>query len=630
MSNQTRVISFDIFDTLVTRCVARPVDVFSCVERRICIQKMGVKNFSLRRIQAEKRALETYGAEQLTIDQIYSKLEGVPDGLRDSLKALEEQAEIDLSLPLKEGVVAFNNAVLSGIPVVLISDMYLPRNVIEKILSHCGISGYKRLYVSAESGKSKATGKLFQQVLSDFQIKPNELQHCGDSILGDYKRPKKLGINAKLVVDGRRISKFQRVLHSVRRRFSNVQGFSIERVAQLCFFENRFQQLGFETLGPFLYGFVKWVHERKEELGIESLLFLSRDGYLMKRAYDIIYPNELSEYIYASRRAWTVPLYHKNPDLEYIISHAGFGRDISIDEFLTRVGIGEENKATLLTSTQFSLNDRISVNEILSNKDFLSLFKIIQSTIIENSRQEYDSCSEYLSNVIPGNKVGLVDIGWRGSMQHALDELLNSMGQNTDITGLYIGVDRHSRWIGRQKMCGYMFDNNRGHDVQDKESLYNSLMEALFIAPHGSLNHYEVINDEVVPIFQTAERGIEDGSCPLFSVQEGALMFINKVVANKWEEYVDISKIGSLDSIERLGLNPTYEEAEHIGDIQFAYQDYKSLAKPHKVYYYIRNPRILRDDFLTCYWKPAFIKRLFKYLPNLTPVLLFLKKYFAE
>lgn len=629
MSKRHKVLSFDVFDTLVTRCVANPVNVFSCVDRKVRIQGLQISDFVSRRLNAEKKAIETYGAEQLTLDQIYSNMEDLDVNTRNILKDIEAQAEIDLAMPLCAGVSLFRRAIATGAPVVLVSDMYLPGDVIKRILSHCGIAGYDRLYVSSEYGKSKVTGKLFQQVLADYRINADELRHCGDSLVGDYKVPKKMGIDARLSVNGKVISEIHADLNRVKRKVIRDKGFSIQRVAQLNNFQNDLQRVGFETLGPFLYGFVRWIRAQRVDLGLDSLLFLSRDGYLMKKAYDIVYPDEQSEYVYASRRAWTVPLYHKRPELDFIIEHAGFGRDISIDEFMTRVGISEDQKPALLANSGFSISDRITVASMLNNAAFLSFFESTKDAIVENSRKEYDACLNYLSEVIPTAKVGLVDIGWRGSMQHALNELLKILDRKVDVTGLYIGVDQNSRWRGQQKMLGYMFDGNRRHEVQDRETLYNSLLEALFVAPHGSLSHYETTSNGVRPVFQKAEDGLEDGSCPLFRLQEGALAFISEVVDNKWDQYLDLSRIGFGESLERLGLAPTYAEATLIGDIEFAYQDYKALAKPCKKAYYLSHPKALRDDFLTCYWKPAFLKRFVRYIPGTTSLLLFAKHHFA-
>lgn len=54
--------------------------------------------------------------------------------------------------------------------VIIVSDMYLPRACIEKILQNAGYMGAERIYISSEYGENKAGGDLFRRVLRDFLV----------------------------------------------------------------------------------------------------------------------------------------------------------------------------------------------------------------------------------------------------------------------------------------------------------------------------------------------------------------------------------------------------------------------------------------------------------------------------
>ena len=53
--------------------------------------------------------------------------------------------------------------------------------------------------------------------------------------------------------------------------------------------KSRLAQLVIIGCGLFLV-FCVWLHEYKLRLGIDSFLFLSRDGQIMRAAYKILYP----------------------------------------------------------------------------------------------------------------------------------------------------------------------------------------------------------------------------------------------------------------------------------------------------------------------------------------------------
>ena len=72
--------------------------------------------------------------------------------------------------------------------------MYFPELIIRKILKKCNISKFEKLYISSEVGVEKRTGKLFEYVLKDLDIKPNQMIHFGDRRKTDNIIPRLKGI----------------------------------------------------------------------------------------------------------------------------------------------------------------------------------------------------------------------------------------------------------------------------------------------------------------------------------------------------------------------------------------------------------------------------------------------------
>ena len=65
----------------------------------------------------------------------------------------------------------------------------------------------------------------------------------------------------------------------------------------------QYYEFGYTYAGFLALGYCNFIHKFAKEHGIEKVLFLSRDGYILKRVYDRLFPNEKTEYAYWSRSA---------------------------------------------------------------------------------------------------------------------------------------------------------------------------------------------------------------------------------------------------------------------------------------------------------------------------------------
>lgn len=186
-------VSFDVFDTLVKRNVAEPEDVFSIIE------KMVGGSFRKRRIYAECKARDKIRSKsnsksvvfqkEVTLSDIYSYMDYEK---RDALQKLEIEIEYMLATPNIPMLDVYNRCIEDGKRVYLISDMYLSKDVVERILKKCGINVYNELFLSSDRQKSKSDGTLYRDFLKE-GIKPSQVIHIGDTFGADYIQPKKLG-----------------------------------------------------------------------------------------------------------------------------------------------------------------------------------------------------------------------------------------------------------------------------------------------------------------------------------------------------------------------------------------------------------------------------------------------------
>ena len=67
--------------------------------------------------------------------------------------------------------------------------------------------------------------------------------------------------------------------------------------------DDYFKRLGFTYGGPLCLAFIEWFYPLLKENKFSDVLFISRDGWILKKVFEILYPNSKikAHYIYASR-----------------------------------------------------------------------------------------------------------------------------------------------------------------------------------------------------------------------------------------------------------------------------------------------------------------------------------------
>lgn len=190
-------VSFDIFDTLLERDVDRPVDVFLRVGDNVLGVGKGAA-FQSDRIAAEHAAREKALNGEVTLADIYEAMDRTryDSGLRERLMAEEVRCELDCCYVKSSMKPVYDQALADGRKVFLISDMYLPKEVIADMAERCGYRGYEKLFVSNDYGVSKRSGKLFRALLDEYGMSPSDLIHVGDSIGADLLGARKAGVRA--------------------------------------------------------------------------------------------------------------------------------------------------------------------------------------------------------------------------------------------------------------------------------------------------------------------------------------------------------------------------------------------------------------------------------------------------
>eukprot|EP01035_Chromulina_nebulosa_P038963 gene38963-52626_t len=127
------VKSFDIFDTILARDVIQPNDIFSIVE-----VEYPYPNFRQFRQQAGDQANGTFD----DIYKIFQDLTGENARVIEQLKRFEVECELNHTYIIEQNYRLVHDGD------ILITDMYLPYEMIAKLLKHAGYEKATNIYAS--------------------------------------------------------------------------------------------------------------------------------------------------------------------------------------------------------------------------------------------------------------------------------------------------------------------------------------------------------------------------------------------------------------------------------------------------------------------------------------------------
>ena len=486
---QYDVISFDIFDTLLFRPFSEPADLFFFVGA-----ELDYMDFKHIRMQTEQEArqlsLQKYGHAEVAIADIWKLLEA-----KTGLSA-ERGMALELSLEQRfcyanpfflEIVAALKTA---GKRILLISDMYLPSEFLQELLKGKGFPGVERIYISCEHKKSKAEGSLYELVKKE--LPPgSRMIHVGDNPVSDVKHAKEHGLAVCPYPNADRYTKLYRA-----EDMSPIIGGAYRGVAN-HFLYNGTQihgmeyEYGFLYGGLFVLGYCNFIHEYCRQENIDKLLFLARDGDILKQVYDKVFPGEQTEYVYWSRAAsaslmapydkydyFRRYLYHKTNKgytLEQVFKAMGLERLLP---YLPSPMIG----TTVLT------DGNVELLKCFLEKEW--------DTVLAHCREQQTAAGEYYKAVLSScKKVCAVDIGWAGSGAMALAYLTEHVWKlPCEVTGLLAGTntvhnaepDASEMFLQTGKLKAYLYSRSHNVDLMKKHDPnrdYNVFWELLLSSP---------------------------------------------------------------------------------------------------------------------------------------------------
>lgn len=511
--------SWDLWDTLITRCVIHPTDVFAIVEIR-----SGIKGFKDNRIAAEVKSRET--VIETTLERIYQFL---PYEIKILHQLME--MEIDTEIALVSGITENISKFSSND--IIISDMYLDENILSRAINKCGLNiSTNRLFVSCSHNQTKHQGRLFETALQTYPIKI----HIGDNIKSDVHSPQKKGINSIHYKD----SLPNQLEHLWSKQIGDGNFFSgIIRGARLSnkhtdILKKTEWNLFSQIIAPVLVQFVEWIFDEATKNNINKIYFLSRDGQILYKIADKICKSRHLDfeckYLYVSRQALHLPGHISIEESKsWLLDNT---QVLTLRTIANRASIPEKEFFTIARryfsvspDSNLASQERHKLCELLHDPEFLALLSI-------SSNRAYELALEYfIQEGLLDNKqnpIAIVDVGWHGRLQRSIDNILTKANYSADqIYGYYFGLFKQCVYPENNRVHGFacspFFEENPNAWIKD----YPSLIELFLAADHPSVHAYARNNGKILPIFHKSNNN----SRRILDRQEAILAYTTRYCA---------------------------------------------------------------------------------------------------
>lgn len=626
-----KIVSFDIFDTLIHRAIHRPTDLFETISARLRHNDFGLMNpeiassFTHKRIAAETEArtrlMAAQGTPEVGLKEIYDVLAEHLD-----LSPKQQQYLIEQELGLEEQF-CHPNPVMQSLfrlagqndrHVVLCSDMYLPPLFIEKLLTKCGYFKPYTLLVSGDQRKSKHEGSMYHEVLQHFSAQPHDVIHFGDNAHADVKIAKEIGIQPEFFnyLQDRIEPRIRMPLPKPVRDghvWSLMTGSIRQQLMEKSY--DFWEDIGLQVFGPLILGKILWMTQLARRHRIERMLFFARDAFMLHNVFDrypeLLGPQVELKYCYFSRAALLLPSFVDMPIDR--VWHLFSGRATrTVGYHLARLGINPNLFVAQIERAGFR-----SFEEIVPNGD-MRMFNLLNSVshqILLEAKRKRSLPLRYVTELAQGaTRLGIVDIGWTGNMQGGFARLLQLQRTDFQIDGYYLGTFDilKQNHLPRNTFHGYLV--NESKPLSLSESLINGgveLLEFALMAPHGTTLGYREQDGQIVPVLEDnkADQAIQQLAQ---RVQNGVLDFIDRVLPHVLAIGVN-SHVSQrwADPFFRLVNNPSREEANMLGELTHsdtASDTSKRLYIAEKLPDTIirKRGKEYREARQRAYWKKAF------------------------
>lgn len=595
MSTACKYLSFDVFDTLVSRIWLEPWHVF--IWTAIAAREAGYLSdeplvWAKVRVKAERAVRARNLDVEISIGEIYEQLAAWcnwDSSIASKVQSLEIECERKSSVVVGKVADSLSPEALSGRIPVAISDFYIDGDFVRGLLAQSGIRiEPNNVYVSCDWSSTKRSGSLFLEVLKDLNCDAGQVHHTGDNFHSDVTKAVDAGLSARHLSESMPTRLEQRLAKASGANEHNVLRSSLiagaARSARLSTNvsdderSSHIWAVSTSVVGPLLMGYVIWVLTDAAERGVRRLFFLSRDGQILaKIAREVVMHLGLDiecVYLFASRQAWFVPSVRE-------VTTEELRRVLPLEESKTPrdcfqfLGLSQSDLDKIVnesSSDDLGLDEEFtdeSLGRFLSNCEREPLRKIIENRVASAR----ESAIAYLFQEGMNRDVSwaIVDVGWKGRLQHSLGIICRLFAPELGTPeGYYLALQKYPDSSIAGPTFEYFVEKNQ------KKLLNASLIELFCAADHGSVSGYELAsNNRFVP--KLKESGVGATMAWGLATQQAGVLTFSEIILKRMSllpytlrDWCQDLRAASLSSYRCFVRWPSCADAEVYGAFSHA------------------------------------------------------------
>lgn len=437
------VLSLDVFDTLVWRAVPEPRDVFlevarAAQERGMLFASSSRASFAAERVRSEERARKRAASREVTLEDIYAQFPRgyLAAGATADLVDLERAVERSLVRVHEDVATLAAHARTRGLRIALVSDTYFSNAFIRELT---GIDA-DFVIVSCEHGLSKHQG-LHRVLLRDSGVAAGRILHVGDNELADIEGPAVFGIarfwlrkvpGAYSEMLAREVPSHwaprEEVLRDTDAGITMLRGRAQARAA------TPYERWGAGVLGPLLAGFGEWIAERCAAREVRKALCLMREGTLLTQVLDTIRSGVDAHETYLSRySALRASIF--TGSAEEILAFVARPSAQPAREVLRQLGLTPQEVPRIAPDAPLTRSEV----QVLART--LAADRALRERIVSESARARARLLLHIARLIPLREpqtVAIVDLGYKGTIQGALQAIFDHEGLPLRTHGLYL------------------------------------------------------------------------------------------------------------------------------------------------------------------------------------------------
>lgn len=588
--DDAKVVSFDMFDTLVFRKVNSPEIIFDIIGKKYNI--IGFRKLRMdAQNQASRNVFKKYGYPHADMNDIYEQLSTYSEFEVewDEIKKYEIQLERDALVANKEIKEVYDYAKSSGKRIVVISDMYLLADMLRQCLEDNGFDGIDYIYCSADEHAAKFNKILYEKVVEKEGIEYAELLHIGDSQSADVDIPSEYGINTYLYKSSAEIDKI-----------SGLDDSDIDKGIYKILYDDKksfWYNLGVEVGGPIYLSLYEWLFN---EIEGKKVFFLSRDGYNIHNIF-LHNNNKNCTYLEVSRRSLLLAgITEIDDETLDLLPPYTFGQTIA--EIWDYLCIPTDLIKGIREVGFTSLDDTIdSIDDFVA---FKRLYEINCEVFLRRCEEERNNAVAYFGSMgVFSGESAFFDCGWQGSSQVLIDRFFKAVKYDGMVEFFYYGIrntEKSRKQLHGFKYHTFLFDFYKNYELQNCADEAIVLYEMFFSSPYESVYYYGRDGEIVYESEQYSEYKKE--------MLEGIIDYVDLAKPFKQKYGIDTPKEQSVSHLQRLINNPTEEESMIIGNIE----NVDGFARKQGERKYIANiskEQLENNPNIEIYWINGLLKR---------------------